>query len=160
MNATAATRPRLLLVYGGHPGGRTDQLQAAVQAGARTVAPAIDLMVRRALDCGPAELLEATGILLGTPEHFGYMSGALKDFFDRTYYPTEGRMQGRPYALFVSAGNDGTGAIRSVERIVTGCGWVAIAPPLLVTGDPDEGALERARELGGLMAAGLDAGIF
>jgi multimeric flavodoxin WrbA len=122
--------------------------------------PGLTLVSRHALACGTDELLEADGVLLGTPEHFGYMSGALKDFFDRTYYPAEGRTSGLPYALFVSAGNDGSGTVRAVERIATGYGWSAIAPPLIVVGDPDTASLQRANELGATLAAGLLAGIF
>jgi multimeric flavodoxin WrbA len=99
-------------------------------------------------------------VLLGTPEHFGYMSGALKHFFDRSFYPAQGRTEGTPWALFVSAGNDGRGTVTAVERIVTGYGWQSIAEPLRVVGDPDGAALARARELGATLAAGLAAGIF
>jgi hypothetical protein len=150
----------ILLVYGGHPGGRTDRLRAAVESGVRDVGDGVALTVRPALQCGPQELLAAHGLLLGTPEHFGYMSGALKDFFDRTFYPAEGRTAGLPYALFVSAGTDGTGTVRAVERIATGYGWSAIGQPLIVVGDPDSEALTRARELGATLAAGVGAGIF
>ncbi|MEI8297745.1 MAG: NAD(P)H-dependent oxidoreductase [Pseudomonadota bacterium] len=151
---------RLLLVYGGRPGGRTERLRQAAEAGIASAGPGLELISRHALTCGPDELLTSQGVLLGTPEHFGYMSGALKDFFDRTYYPAEGRTRGLPYALIVSAGNDGTGTARAVERIVTGYGWSAIAPPLIVVGDPNDAALEQAQELGGTLAAGLLAGIF
>ena len=154
------TRRRLLIVYGGRPGGRTEQLRRAAEAGVRSVGSGIELVSRHALACGPDELLTADGILLGTPEPFGYMSGALKDFCDRTFYPAEGRMQGRPYALFVSAGTDGTGTVRSVERITTGYGWTAIAPPLLVVGAVTTTALQQAEELGATLGAGLEAGIF
>lgn len=150
----------ILLVYGGHPGGRTDRLRAAVEAGVRDVGEGLMLTVRPALHCGPQELLAAHGLLLGTPEHFGYMSGALKDFFDRTFYPAEGRTAGLPYALFVSAGTDGTGTVRAVERIATGYGWSAVGEPLIVVGEPDATALERARELGATLGAGVVAGIF
>ncbi len=151
---------RILLVYGGHPGGRTEQLRLAVERGAASFVPAIELQVRHALQCGVDDLLAADGILLGTPEHFGYMSGALKDFFDRTFYPVEGKMAGRPYALFISAGTDGTGTVRSVERIVTGYGWSAVSAPLLVVGPVTPEALRQAEELGATMAAGLESGIF
>ncbi len=151
---------RILLVYGGHPGGRTDRLRDAVEAGVRDAGEDVAVTARRALECGPQELLAAHGLLLGTPEHFGYMSGALKDFFDRTFYPTEGRTAGLPYALFVSAGTDGTGTVRAVERIALGYGWSAVAQPLIVIGDPDAAALDRARELGATVAAGVAAGIF
>ena len=163
------SRPaRVLLVYGGHPGGRTDRLRAAaaegIAAAARDAAQAdgtvVELRERRALEATTEDLLWAGGVLLGTPEHFGYMSGALKDFFDRTFYPAEGRTGGLPWALFVSAGNDGRGTVAAVERIVTGYGWQAVAEPLRVVGDPDEAALARCRELGATLAAGLAAGIF
>lgn len=150
----------ILVVYGGRPGGRTDRLRAAAEAGVRAAGEEISLTSRHALDCGTEQLLAAQGLLLGTPEHFGYMSGALKDFFDRTYYPAEGRTSGLPYALFVSAGNDGSGTVRAVERIVTGYGWSAIAPPLIVIGDPGPADLCRVEELAATLAAGLIAGIF
>ena len=151
---------RILLIFGGHPGGRTERLRHAVEAGVRAAGDPVALTSRHALECGAAELLEADGVLLGTPEHFAYMSGALKDFFDRTFYAVEGRLRGLPYALFVSAGNDGTGTVRAVERIVTGYGWSAIAPALVVVGEPTADDLARAEELGATLAAGLTAGIF
>ncbi len=167
---------RILLIYGGQPNGRTEQLRREVVAGIATAARADDdgaadapgtmpctvyeLRERHALLATADDLLWAQGLLLGTPEHFGYMSGALKDFFDRSFYPAEGRTAGLPYGLFVSAGNDGRGTITAVERIVAGYGWRAIADPVRVVGDPDETALARCRELGGTLIAGLAAGIF
>lgn len=167
---------RILLVYGGQPNGRTEQLRREVVAGIASVARSDDdgtadapgtapgtvyeLRERHALLATVDDLLWAQGLLLGTPEHFGYMSGALKDFFDRSFYPAEARTAGLPYGLFVSAGNDGRGTIAAVERIVTGYGWRAIADPVRVVGDPDEAALARCRELGGTLVAGLTAGIF
>ena len=152
--------PRILLVHGGQPGGRTARLRAAVTAGVRAAGEPVELRERHALAATVEDLLWAQGLLLGTPEHFGYMSGALKDFFDRSFYPAEGRTGGLPYGLFVSAGNDGRGTIAAVERIVAGYGWQAIAEPVRVVGDPDEAALARCRELGATLAAGLAAGIF
>jgi multimeric flavodoxin WrbA len=152
--------PHILLTFGGHPGGRTEHLRLAVERGIRSVDGGAGLVSRHALECGTPDVLAAQGLLIGTPEHFGYMSGALKDFFDRTFYAIAERRRGLPYALFVSAGNDGTGAVRSVERIVAGYGWTAIAPPLVVVGEPGPADLVRAEELGATMAAGLAAGIF
>jgi len=151
---------RLLLVHGGHPGGRTARLVAAVSEGARDAAPDTELSIRPALLADANDLRGAQGLLLGTPEHFGYMSGALKDFFDRTYYPVGEATVGLPFALFVSAGNDGTGTCRAVERIATGYRWREVAPPLIVIGDPDAAGLARCRELGATLAAGLAAGIW
>jgi multimeric flavodoxin WrbA len=150
----------LLLVHGGHSGGRTEALRRAVVAGVLGCGEALDLRERPALQAGLDDLLWADGLLFGTPEHFGYMSGALKDFFDRTFYPSEGRTEGRPYGLFVSAGNDGSGTVAAVARIATGYRWKPVAAPLVVVGMPDAAALARCEELGATMAAGLAAGIF
>ncbi len=154
------TRPRVLLIHGGHAGGRTARLVTAASAGVREFADEVELVVRPALEAGIDDLLACRGLLIGTPEHFGYMSGAVKDFFDRTFYPAEGRTEGLPYGLFVSAGNDGTGTVRGVERIATGYRWKAIADPVLVVGEPGEAHLAACRELGQTMAAGLAAGLF
>lgn len=153
-------RPRLLIVHHSQS-GRTRALADAVIAGARDPeAGDIEVAIGDPLTTGPDDVLVADAYLFGTPENFGYMSGALKYFFDRIYYPCENSLAGRPYALFVSAGNDGTGAIRSVERIVTGLALVPIQPPLLCVGDVDDATLDAARTLGMTAAAGLDAGIF
>jgi multimeric flavodoxin WrbA len=98
--------------------------------------------------------------VLGTPENFGYMSGALKDFLERIYYVLLDETPGLPFALFVKGGHDGEGAVRSVERIVTGLKWRTVLPVLLVTGDLADDDLERAHELGLTIAAGLEAGVF
>ncbi|WP_028079855.1 flavodoxin family protein [Solimonas soli] len=147
----------LLIVYSGR-GGRTRAMCEAAREG---VAPAdAELRCLYAPDAGLDDLLWADGLLLGTPENFGYMSGLLKDFFDRTFYPAEGKSVGLPYALFISAGNDGSGAARAVERIAIGYGWKAVAEPLILKGEPDAEGLRRCRDLGEAMAAGLAAGIF
>lgn len=150
---------RVLLVWHSQ-GGRTGQLAAAVAAGLAEFSDDIMICNRQALQATHTELLEADGILIGTAEQFGYMSGAIKDFFDRTYYPSEGKMQGRPYALFVCAGNDGHGAIFNVERIATGYGWRRAMPPLLVKGTPTPEQLQTAQEWGATFAAGLSIGLF
>jgi len=153
-------RQHLLLIYGGHAGGRTTLLTDAVLTGVAELADEVEVRTKRALDADADDLLWANGLLIGTPEHFGYMSGAVKDFMDRTFYPVEGRVEGLPYALYVSAGNDGTGAVGSIERIATGYRWKRVADPIIVVGAPDPAALERCRELGQTMAAGLAYGVF
>jgi multimeric flavodoxin WrbA len=151
---------RLLLIYGGHPGGRTARMSDAVRAGIADFAAEVELRDKPALEADAEDLLWAEGLLIGTPEHFGYMSGAVKDFMDRTFYPVEGRVEALPYALYVSAGNDGTGAVSAVERIAVGYRFKRIADAVVVIGDPGSAALERCRELGQLMAAGLASDIF
>ena len=151
---------RILIVYGGHPGGRTELLREAVTAGIIDSNESVELRQRPALQAAADDVLWADGLLLGTPEHFGYMSGALKDFFDRSFYPCEHRTEGKPWGLFVSAGNDGRGTCTAVERIVAGFRWRSIAAPVIVIGTPDDEALARCRELGATLAAGLAAGVF
>lgn len=151
-------RKRLLIVFHTQT-GHTGQLADAVLIGARRVAE-VDTVIKRAFDAGTGDLLACHGLLLGTPENFGYMSGALKDFFDRTYYPCEGRLTGLPYAVFVSAGNDGTGAVREIGRIANGYGWRAVAEALIVRKQITAADRLRAEELGEALAAGLAMGVF
>jgi multimeric flavodoxin WrbA len=150
----------LLVVYHSRSGG-TQRLAEAVIAGATSDdIDDVEVRVLGAFDAGVDDVRWCDGVLLGTPENFGYMSGALKDFFERIYYALLEETRGLPYALFVKGGHDGEGAIRSVERIVTGLAWKAVLPPVLVVGDVDDAALERGHELGITFAAGLEAGVF
>ena len=150
----------LLLITGGHAGGRLEQLAEAVTAGIAEFADEVELRRLPALAATLDDLLWADALLIGTPEKFGYMAGAVKDFFDRTFYPAEGKVDGLPFALFVSAGNDGTGAVTSIERIALGYRWTRVAEPVIVKGPPDDDALARCRELGQTLAAGLSLGVF
>lgn len=154
------TNPRILLIYGGHEGGRTHELVAAVKAGLEQSGETIELRALPALTAGVDDLLWAQGLIIGTPEHFGYMSGAVKDFLDRTFYPTQNQVEGLPYALVVSAGNDGTGAVNSIERIALGYRWKRINEPIIVVGDVGDDDRRRCNELGQSMAAGVALGIF
>lgn len=152
------TAARLLIVYHTQS-GNTGLLAEAVLAGARRVSETATRMLR-AFDAGTADLLDCDGLLLGTPENFGYMSGALKDFFDRTYYPCEGKLLGLPYAVFVSAGNDGSGAVREIGRIANGYGWKQVAEPLIARQAITPAHLAAAEELGEAFASGLAMKIF
>ena len=118
------------------------------------------LRVLDAFDAGPEDVRWCGGLLLATPARFGYMSGALKDFFERVYHPCLDATVGLPYALMVKGDTDVDGAVASVERIATGLRWRRVLPPLTVVGDLADADLEAAAELGATMAAGLDAGIF
>lgn len=136
-------------------------MRDALLAGAG--APEIDDVEAAALspfETGPAHVLAADAIILLTPENLGYMSGALKDFFDRCYSPCLEKTQGRPYALVIRAGSDGTGTRLGVERIVTGLRWRAVQEPLVCRGEWRPEFVDQCREVGMLMAAGVEAGVF
>jgi len=111
--------------------------------------------VHPALSATASDLLAADGVLLGTTANIGYMSGALKHFFDTVYYPTLGAKHGMPYGYWVHGNNDTAGASRAIESITGALEWVQAASPLLVTGPVDRQAREAAFELGGTLAATL-----
>jgi len=149
----------LLVIYGGHLGGHTEALLGAVCKGAHNSVDEVAVRAIPALQADISDLLWAQALLIGTPEHFGYMSGAVKDFMDRTFYPAEGKVDGLPYAVFVSAGNDGSGAVTAIERIALGYRWKKSAEAIIVRGRPTELDLARCRELGETFAAALALGV-
>ena len=152
----------LLIVY--HTGGvKTAQLAEAVERGARAAVDesgGVRVVVKRCADAGPEDVLAADGLILGTPENFGYMSGMMKDFLERVFYACEGKVNGRPWALFVGAGQDGSGAVASVERIVLGLRLKKVLEPIVVTKDLQADHLARCEELGAAFASGLALGVF
>lgn len=149
-----------LLVVAHSPSPNTRKLVQAVLRGARHPdIEDVDVVYRPPLEATPDDVLRANAIILGTTENLGYMSGALKDFFDRIYYPCLDHTQGLPYALFIRAGHDGTGTRRAVESIVTGLRWRATQEPLICRGEFSEDFVGQCEELGTTMAASLDAGI-
>jgi multimeric flavodoxin WrbA len=153
-------KKHLLIVYHSQS-GTTSQMADAVIRGARN--PDIDnveVRTRAALEATAGDLLWCDAFILGTPENFGYMSGAMKYFLDRSYYDCVDKVDGRAYALFVRAGNDGTGAITSLRRILKGLAVREVQDPVLIAGEFDAARLDECEELGMTMAAGLDAGVF
>ncbi len=154
------TTRKTLLVVAHAPSPNTQKLVGAVLRGARHPdIENVDVHHKPPLEAGPDDVLAADAIILGTTENLGYMSGALKDFFDRSYYPCLEETQGLPYALFIRAGHDGTGTRRAVETIVTGLRWRATQDPLICRGEFSEDFVSQCEELGMTMAASLDAGI-
>lgn len=147
-----------LLVVWSSQSGRTEALMRAACEGAAEFADEVEVRCIGALAADLDDLLWADGLIVATPENFGYLSGAVKDFLDRTYYPAEGKVDGLPYAMLVSAGNDGTGAVRALERIATGYRWKRVCEPLIVRGEPDDAALAKCRELGAMLAVGMACG--
>jgi multimeric flavodoxin WrbA len=155
------SEPRHLLIVFHSRSGATQSLADAVVAGA-TAEEIDDVEVRvlRAPDAGPGDVRWCNAIVIGSPENFGYMSGLVKDFLERIYYVILDETPGLPYAVFVKGGNDGAGAVRSIERIVTGLRWKQALPPVVVTGEVSADDLAQCRELGITIAAGLEAGVF
>lgn len=149
---------KLLIVY--HTQGtRTTELAEAALAGARSIEET-ETTLKRAFDTTAEDLLAADAILFGTPENFGYMSGALKDLFDRTYYTCENKVDAKPYAVFVCAGNDGTGAVFNIDRICTGLKLKKVCEPVIARKVNTPELVEQARELGATLAAGVAFGVF
>ena len=107
-----------------------------------------------------SEFTSVDGVLLFTTENFGYMSGAMKDMFDRIYYPCLETTQGLPYCLCVRAGKDGTGAVRAVNTIVTGLRWSMAQPPLVLKGEFQDIFIEQAENYALTFATGLEMGIY
>ena len=148
----------LLIVY--HTGGvKTAQMADAVERGARSEGN-INVVVKRCADAGPEDVLAADGLILGTPENFGYMSGMMKDFLERVFYACEGKVNGRPWALFVGAGQDGSGAVTSVERIVAGLRLEKKSEPVIGLKELTPEILGQCEQLGAAFAAGIAMGVF
>lgn len=150
----------LLIVY--HlPRGKMQAMAEAVECGARHEdITGVEVRVGLALESGADDLLWADALLLGTPENFGYMSGGMKDFLDRTFYPCEGKLEGMPYAMFISAGNDGSGALNAIRRIANGFSFREVQEPVLVVGELEAAHLQACEALGTAMAAGLELGMY
>lgn len=155
------TQRKHLLVVAHAPSDNSRRLTDAVVRGAS--APeieAVKLLALRPFDAAADHVLWSNAIILGTTENFGYMSGALKDFFDRVYYPCLEKTRGLPYGIFVRAGNDGTGAQKSIERIAAGLEWKLVQEPILCAGEFQEDFVQRCEDLGMAIALGLETGIF
>ncbi|MFP6663907.1 MAG: NAD(P)H-dependent oxidoreductase [Deltaproteobacteria bacterium] len=149
-----------LLVLYHSQGGGAQRMAEAVLRGARREEAEVEVRERHALEGTLDDLLWADAVIFGTPENFGTMSGALKYFFDETFYPAQGKVQQKPYALFVKCGNDGSGAVREVDRIALGYPMRRVAEPVLGRGELDEEILSRCEELGQTLAAGLAMGLW
>lgn len=134
--------------------------QAVLRGATSEALEDVETRMLRATDAGPEDLLWADAVILGTPENFGYMSGAMKDFLDRTYYPCEGKVESLPYAIFISAGNDGSGAVSSIQRIARGYPLRAVQEPIIARGETTDAVLASCEELGMTIAAGLEMGVF
>jgi multimeric flavodoxin WrbA len=152
-------KKHLLIVYHSKSGNTAAMAQAVLKGCEH---PDVDVEIRMLLaaDAGLDDLLWADGLIIGTPENFGYMSGMIKDFLERTFYPAEGKVEGLPFCMFISAGNDGTGALRSMRRVCSGYPFKEVQEPLICQGPVTPETLAKCEEFGLYMAAGTEAAIF
>jgi|YelNatPaOPRAMG01_1025707.scaffolds.fasta_scaffold72183_2 multimeric flavodoxin WrbA len=150
----------LLIVYHSQ-GGNTEKMAEAVAEGAREI-EGVRVLLKKAWETDEQDLILCDGLIIGSPEYFGYMAGAVKDLFDRTYEKLRGhpRIFRKPYAVFISAGNDGRGALAGIERICIGYQFKKVQEPVIARGPVLPEILSSCRELGKTLAAGCEAGIF
>src|SRR5215475_3954164 len=147
--------PALLVVHHTPSPAMAEMFDAAV-SGARTdEVPGVEVIIRPALTAGAADVLGADGYLLGTPANIGYMSGALKHFFDQIYYPCLSAKTGAPYGLYVHGASDTTGAVRAVTSIAAGLGWAEVVNPVEAVGPVGKEVERQCYELGATVAANL-----
>jgi multimeric flavodoxin WrbA len=122
----------------------------------------VTTLLKEARETQLDDLLVCDGLAIGSPEYFGYMAGAIKDLFDRTYYLARGRKEifKKPYVVFISAGNDGLGALASIEKVCRGYQFKKVYDPVIARGELNDTYLTQCEELGKVIAAGCEAGIY
>jgi multimeric flavodoxin WrbA len=147
---------RTLLIVHHTPSPATHTLLEAVRAGATDPQIiGVEVSVKAALEATAVDVLGADGYLLGTPANLGYMSGALKHFFDQIYYPCLDATVGRPFGVWVHGNDDTAGALLAVEKITTGLRWRAAQRPVSVVGEPTSADTDACWELGAALSASL-----
>ena len=151
---------RILIIYHSQT-GNTQKMAKSVARGSDSINN-VHVVLKRASEATLEDLMECDGLALGSPEYFGYMAGMIKDFFDRTYNEARGRKEifKKPYVVFISAGNDGSGALSSIERICIGYQFKKVYEPVIAKGEINQDILTRCEELGKTIAAGCEAGIY
>jgi multimeric flavodoxin WrbA len=147
--------PRLLIVHHTTSPSLDAMFRAALDGANDRSITGVEVVARPALAATAVDVLEADGYLLGTPANLGYMSGALKHFFDQIYYPCLEATVGRPFGVYLHGNNDTGGALKGVETITTGLRWRRSQAPVEVIGDPSSQDLAACQELGAALAAGL-----
>lgn len=147
--------PRLLLVHHTPSPALQELLESALDGTHAEGLEEVEVTVRPALTCSPVEVLECDGVVLGTPANIGYMSGALKHFFDQAYYPVLAATKGLPYGLYVHGNLDTAGAVTAVEKIAHGLGWAKVTDAVTVAGTPGKSDREAVWNLAATVAASL-----
>ncbi len=157
---TSNIEKKTLLIIAHTPSKNTQRMVQAVIKGAKHPdITGIQVKYQQPLSVQPTDVMSADAIIVGTTENLGYMSGLIKDVFDRIYYDCLEHTQAKPFAFYIRAGLDGTGTRRGIETITTGLRWKLVQEPLICKGDFNEDFIEQCEELGMTVAASLDAGI-
>lgn len=149
--------PRLLVVHHTPSPTLQELLEAVLDGATNDAIEDVEVITRPALTASDIDAIEADGYVLGTPANIGYMSGALKHFFDRVYYPVMETSRGRPYGLYIHGGSDTAGALRAVTSIAQGLGWREVAAAVEIVGAPTAEARDACWNLGATVAASLSA---
>ncbi|EPJ46798.1 MAG: hypothetical protein OFPII_18890 [Osedax symbiont Rs1] len=156
-----------LLIVAHAPSSNTQQLATATLTGAQRVNAncrkgEINLVIEwiPPLQATAADVLSCDAIILGTTENLGYMSGALKDFFDRIYYPCLEAKQGMPFGFYIRAGHDGTGTQKAIQSICQGLKWKQVQPELICRGEWQVSFVTDCESLGENVACGLECGVY
>jgi len=147
---------KTLLIIAHQPSKNTQGLAQAIAEGSEKAAPHIEIILKSPFQTNASDVLSADAVILFTTENFGYMSGALKDLFDRTYYQLIDKTDALPYGLIIRAGSDGTGTQSSVEKIISGLKWKAIQNPLVCKGEFSDEFSNKCYTAGATIGALLD----
>lgn len=150
--------PRLLVVHHTPSPAMHSMYERVIDGATQPEVDGVEIVSRAALAAGPVETLEADGYLLGCPANLGYISGALKHYFDTIYYPCLVETTKRPFGLYLHGNDDCTGALQAVAKITTGLQWRQSAEPVVVTGAPSNDDLDKCWELGAVVAATVAGG--
>ena len=155
------TKTKQLLIVVNTPSPNTQALaEAAARGASHSDINGIEIKLLTPFEATADDVINCDAILLGTTENFGYMSGAMKDFFDRIFYPCLEHTEALPYAIYIRAGLDGIGTEIAMQKIISGLKWKQVQDLLLCHGDYKDEFVEQVEELGMSMAAGLEMGIF
>lgn len=147
--------PTLLIVHHSPTPNLRTILDAVVGGARHDDIEGVDVTVTEALSTTIDDVLAADGYVIGTSANIGYLSGAVKHFFDVTFDAASAATGGRPFSYWVHGRSDTSGAERAMESITAGLGWQKVAAPLCFLGAPDDAHLAAATELGATVAAGL-----
>ena len=150
-----------LLIVSNTPSSNTQALaDASIRGASHTDIKGIQIQYKTPFNATAEDVIACDAILLGTTENFGYMSGAMKDFFDRIYYPCLEHTEALPYAFYIRAGLDGAGTEIAMQKIISGLKWKQVQDVLICQGEYKDEFVQQVEELGMSMAAGLEMGIF